>query len=108
MTANKLFDAEAGKLPFASSSDKQQAIQKKKKEEDDLYENKVLKLTYIQAIKVEIRVSRELDQLDFNNIEMILTEGFMNDKSCKINFKTDIISQELTYFLINICIIFLN
>ena len=103
MTANKLSDAEAGKLPPAGSSDKQQAGQKRKKEEDDLDENKVPKLTYTQAIKkglmVEIRCSqdsRELDQLDFNNIEMILTEVFMNDESCQINLETDIISQGLT------------
>ena len=101
--AAKLSDAEAGKQLPEGNSGKQQAGQKRKKEDEEFDENKVPKLTYTQATKkglmVEIRCSiesRELDQLDFNNIERILTEVFMEDESCEINLETDIISQGLT------------
>ena len=61
------------------------------------------KLTYTQAVKkglmVEIRCSnatRELDQADFNQIEKMLTEIFMEDTECTIDVSKEILNQGLT------------
>ena len=103
VTAEKLSEVKVEKQPPQGNSDKQQGGKKRKNDDDEFDEFKVPKLTYTQAVKqglmVEIRctnANRELDQVDFNHIEEVLTEVFMEDLECTINLKTDILNQGLT------------